>query len=78
MIKTQHVAPTKNKVARVKVTSPWGNLEVPWNDNVDGYTNHLSAAKLVAGNIGWTRLAFGDTPDGNYYIWVNGSITEHI
>lgn len=77
MITTQYVAPTKNKVARVKATSPWGNLEVPWNEGVDTYTNHLSAAKIIAEKVGLTRLAFGDTPGGGY-IWVNGSITEVI
>lgn len=78
MITTKMMKTTPNYVApRIKVEGGGHKIVVTYNDSIGHYENHLSAAKLIAGMFGWTKLAVADLPDGNY-VFLNANFTEDV
>jgi hypothetical protein len=62
---TKYLAPTNHHGSRVKATCDAGSLTIPWDYARDLASNHLLAARCLAGRFNWPSKPSD---------WVQGSL----
>ena len=78
MITTKKLGATNTKGARIVATGGGHKVTIPYPYELNTFDAHLSAARVIAGTFGWTKLSYGDSPDRKGYVFLNANLSVDI
>ena len=73
MIVTKKLGPTNTLGARITAKCADRKVTIPYPHEMCTFDAHMSAAKILAKEMGWSKLAYSDSPDRKGYVFVNAN-----
>lgn len=78
MIVTKKLGPTNTLGTRITAKCGDRKITIPYPYDMSTFDAHLSAAKVLAKDFGWSKLAYSDSPDRKGFVFVNANFFEDI
>ncbi len=78
MIMTKKLGVTNTKGARIVATGGGHKVTIPYPYELDTFDAHLSAARVIAQSMGWSTMAFCDSPDRKGFAFMSTILTVPV